>query len=168
VGFTPEAYEYAKHKLNLNIFNCDLNRCCFPPDYFDVVFLVGTIEHLISPKEMLVDIFKILKPSGLIVITTLDTKGILPFYSFKPPEHLYYFNHDNIDLLLRITGFMTVSIKAHHSYFRISDLLYRVSKFTSMSSINIFSKKIRKSFFDISIRIPTNEMHVIAKKILSD
>lgn len=99
VEISAYARKMAKEKFGLNIFS---NIAClnyFKP-IFDVVFLIGTIEHLISPKEMLLNIKKILKQDGLLVITTIDTQGMLPVYFLKPPEHLFYFNHHNIALLL--------------------------------------------------------------------
>lgn len=159
-----DACEYAKGVLSLKVFNGEVESSCFPKDFFDVVFVIGTIEHLISPKDTLRAINMILKPEGLLVITTLNTRGLFPFYSIKPPEHLFYFNHDNIDLLLNRLNFRLVKKKTHFSYYCLPDLFHRLSEFLTSSFLRRFFNFVRSKSPNIDIKIPTNEMLLIAQK----
>lgn len=165
VEFSRYAYEYAKNKLGLNILNCELNSSNFDTEFFDVVFLIGTIEHLIYPKEAIAIINRILKPGGLIVITTLDTTSLFPLYSIKPPEHLFYFNHNNLLLFLNNLGFEVLLKKTYFAYYCLHDLFHGVGKFLSLSILGFISGVIRKKFPNFYVKIPTNEMILIGKKV---
>lgn len=80
IEISHDAYTYAKNTLSLNVTDSELDSHNYEPNYFDLIFLIGTIEHLISPKETLAVIHNILKPGGLLVITTIDTTGLFPLY----------------------------------------------------------------------------------------
>ncbi|GEM_PF-1974464 len=154
---------YAKDKLGLKNITTDIMLENFESDIFDAVFIVGTIEHLISPREVLNSIGRVLKEGGILVITTIDTKGMIPLYSIKPPEHIFYFNHNNLSLLLEEAGLEPLSRKAYHVSYYLHDLIYRLGEFLSMP----FMKNISSIFnrcFTFPVRIPTNEMIIIAKK----
>lgn len=165
IEISSYAYEYAKNHLGLNVYNCELDRCNFEPLFFDVIFLIGTIEHLISPMATLGNISKLLKYGGLLVITTLDTGGIMPLYSLKPPEHLFYFNHDNLSALVKNYGCEILQSKTYFGHYQLNDLFYRLGEFLSFSLFGFISNVLRKYFPRLSLKIPTNEMILIAKKV---
>jgi len=164
VEISKYASEYARSCLDLNVINRELESCEFQADSFDAVFMMGTIEHSISPKSMLHYIHGILKPEGILVITTIDTKGLVPLYSIKPPEHLFYFNHHNIRLLLNGSGYKVLLRRPYFAKYQIHDLFHRLSLYSSLSVFDFFYRITKKYSPDISIKIPTNEMLVIAKK----
>lgn len=162
-----DAYLYAAQKLGLKVFNKDLLGSGFDDGAFDVVYVIGTIEHVMDPARCLREVNRILKKGGIVVITTMDTKGILPFYSLKPPEHLFYFSHDNLKKLLAKTGFHTEKVGLHFSYYRIKDVLYRLEQFANNKKIPVLPVlfgRIGRLMVDATMKIPTNEMLVIARK----
>lgn len=165
VEISNYACEYARDRLGVNVFNCELDHCDFDSNFFDVVFLIGTIEHLISPKKTLEIIHNILKPYGLIVITTLDTDGLIPICAIKPPEHLFYFNHDNLLILLNNLGYKKLLRRTYFVNYCLHDIFHRISEFLSFSFFGFISEKIKKSFPNLSVTIPSNEMIVVAKKV---
>jgi 2-polyprenyl-3-methyl-5-hydroxy-6-metoxy-1,4-benzoquinol methylase len=165
IEISGQACSYAKEKLGLNVINCRLRDCDFGPVLFDVAFLIGTVEHLISPKAEIEHIHRILKPGGLLVLTTIDTKGLLPFYAFKPPEHLFYFSHSNLMLMLEKSGYKTLLRKTYFVNYQVHDLFYRMGKFISIKLFESIAEKMKKLFPDFFVRIPTNEMIVIAEKV---
>lgn len=157
------ARNYAKNILNLAAYKNGIEDR-FESNFFDVIFLVGTIEHLIDPKETLENIYRILKPKGLLIITTIDTKGMIRLYSLKPPEHLFYFNHQNIKKLLDKFNYKIVLRKTHYNYYYMYDLFHRFAHFSSIFFLDSISGKLKKMFPNLSVKIPTNEMIVIAQK----
>lgn len=163
VEISSYSSEYAKNRLGLKNITTDVALENFEPSFFDVVFLIGTIEHLIYPKETLTNINRVLKQSGLLVITTVDTKGLIPLYSIKPPEHIFYFNHDNLSLLLGKIGFKRLLYKTSYVNYYFHDLLYRLGEFLSVSFMRNPSNFFKK-YMKFSVRIPTNEMIIIAEK----
>ncbi|MCX5785053.1 MAG: class I SAM-dependent methyltransferase [Elusimicrobia bacterium] len=158
------AYEYAKNKLKLNVFNSELNYDLFAADYFDVVFLVGTIEHLRDPDAVIDKIKRIIKKNGLLVITTINTGGLLPLFSIKPPEHLFYFNKENLLFMLGKYGFKETYSSAHYSNYFLYDIFHRLKEFTSLNIFQIGSGFFKKNHPRLRFKIPTNEMLLIVKK----
>jgi 2-polyprenyl-3-methyl-5-hydroxy-6-metoxy-1,4-benzoquinol methylase len=164
IELSEYSYRYAKERLGLDVVNSEINQTIFKNNLFDVVFLIGTIEHLSSPRTMIAQINRILKNEGLIVLTTIDTSGVLPFYSFKPPEHLFYFNRKNIHLFMNEMGFKKIICKAYFNNYFLYDIFHRLKEFSSLGLFEIISKKIKNILPFFSIIIPTNEMILIFKK----
>jgi 2-polyprenyl-3-methyl-5-hydroxy-6-metoxy-1,4-benzoquinol methylase len=158
------AYQHAKQLLGSNVLNQMMDSTIFEPDLFDVVFLIGTIEHLADPRGILKDIYRVLKPGGYLGITTIDAKGLIPLYSLKPPEHLFYFDHNNLALLLKQYNFKMTFQKTHFSHYHLYDLFHRLKEFSSFPPLGTLSKIIQKYFPEKSIKIPTNEMLIIGEK----
>lgn len=83
-----------------------------PPESFDLVFMIQTIEHVERPDEVLGSIFKLLKKGGRLVIVT-DNTGSLDFNIFKAkhwggyhfPRHWNLFNRNSLTKLGEKTGF---------------------------------------------------------------
>lgn len=164
VELSEHSYSYAKNKLKLNVLNENFSPSLFKENYFDVVFLIGTIEHLHYPYDMVEKINKVLKPGGILVITTIDTKGLLPLYMYKPPEHLFYFSNKNLASMLNMAGYDKLKHKLYYVNYFFYDLFERLGHFTKLKVLRNLSKSFQKSMPDFSLKIPTNEMIMIAKK----
>lgn len=122
---------------------------------YDFVFMLGAIEHLERPDLMLDKIHSSIRYNGKLVITTLDIGK--KFYHIKPPEHLWYYNRRNLTCLLNKKGFRVLSIDNYWSWYDLGDLFCRLTTFLGL--------KIKHKRVGISIKIPTNEMFVLAEKI---
>jgi len=80
---------------------------------FDVVIATDVIEHTWRPKSAVLGCRKILRPGGLVVLTTVNASSMScrimgkawPHYN---KEHLCYFNPANISTLLSESGFTVV------------------------------------------------------------
>ena len=166
VDFSKWAIKYGTDTLNLkNIYYQEKeNHFDFESSYFDVVFILGTIEHVTSPREMLAEVYRMLKPDGIIMITTLDTKSLVPLYLIKPPEHLFYFNHNNLPILLRSMGFKTLINEPYFSHYYVFEILQILSNFQFLKFLAPISRLIYKLFSRLSFKSPSNEMAIVAQK----
>jgi SAM-dependent methyltransferase len=78
---------------------------------FDLLTAFELFEHLHNPKEFALAAFRLLKPGGRLMLTTLNGQGFdIQFLwerskSVYPPAHLNLFNPDSISGLLRRCGF---------------------------------------------------------------
>ena len=89
---------HAREKLQLNVITGTLQSAQLPADHFDVVTLWDVIEHVPDPVAVLADAARVLKPGGLLVLTTGDVhsrqarrKG-RDWSLMTPPWHLYFFS----------------------------------------------------------------------------
>lgn len=107
------ACQYAKKEFGLdNIFAGDLLEIDLPEDFFDVVHIRGTIEHLKDPRSNLEKMYKLLKNDGLLSVSTTPNIDSLAARIFKSKfrlakgdEHIYYFSPKTIAKMLELTGF---------------------------------------------------------------
>lgn len=132
---------------------------------FDLIFFIGTIEHLLDPEKVLKNLNKLLKNNGVLVITTIDTEGLLPIYKLKPPEHTFYFNYKSLRILLNNCNFEIFEKKTYFSNYFIYDLFYRLAMFFNSKIFNFFFNITKKYLPNFHMLIPTNEIIVLAKKI---
>lgn len=131
---------------------------------FDIIFMIGTIEHLIDPKKIVIELNKKLKKNGILVFTTIDTNGYFPVYKLKPPEHTFYFNYRNLSILLSKCNLKIVLKKTYFAYYHVYDLFYRLGAFFNVNLLIKLSIFFKKYFKKLIVFIPTNEILVISKK----
>lgn len=107
---------FARQKLGLNIFHGTLLEAKFPAEYFDVVTMWEVIEHLHNPLEYIKEIHRILKPGGILALSTPNFKGLTSlitkdkWHLCDPEEHLYYFSPKSIKNILQGNGFQITNI----------------------------------------------------------
>ena len=87
----------------------DLN---FPDHHFDVVYAAQVLEHLQEPIDTLREIYRILKPGGILYVDvpnyqTIPIKaGKDDFYLNAPPQHINYFTPHTLQQLLEKSEFI--------------------------------------------------------------
>lgn len=112
----PKAVEVAK-STGAKVFQSNLPDTGLPSDYFDVVILNHVIEHLHDPIASLKEIYRILKPGGMIWVATpnLKSEGLRRFHSnwlhLDSPRHLVLFTPESLKLSCIKAGFSDVSLK---------------------------------------------------------
>jgi len=74
---TKQVAQYARDTLKLNVATAYFSRELFQDDYFDFIMLNQVLEHVDSPREMLSDAVRILKPHGTLFV------GVPPFDWFR-------------------------------------------------------------------------------------
>ena len=75
-------------------------------DYFDVIVMFATIEHLPNPKEVVKRLSGLLKIGGLFVVMTGDARSVKAlvqnrnWHLYTPPGHLHFFSAYTVDYLM--------------------------------------------------------------------
>lgn len=87
-------------------FECTLDSIPRPDCYYDVVLLTQVLEHVPSPRSVLHDIHRILKPGGQLLLT-VPLNGPL----HGEPWHFFQFTHYGIAQLAEEVGLDVVEIE---------------------------------------------------------
>ena len=102
-----EASERARSK-GLSVFTGDLFEANYPDHCFHVVRMSFVLEHLPNPKEVLLEIKRILMPKGRIYISVQNARSLNYWlfrkwwFSLDVPRHLFSFTPKTIQKLLSI------------------------------------------------------------------
>ncbi len=92
-------------------------RMNFPEHYFDAVSLWYVVEHLLSPRETIREIRRILKPGGILLLAQQDFSSLqsrffkVNWLVLDPPRHIYQFNEKNLTSLCEELGFSLVRLE---------------------------------------------------------
>jgi 2-polyprenyl-3-methyl-5-hydroxy-6-metoxy-1,4-benzoquinol methylase len=114
VELSRYATEYARNNFGLSVFNGNLQDAGFSSETFDIITLWHVLEHTRDPKSFLLEVNRLLKIGGLLVIEVPNIGSIAASVSpvswelMAPKEHFFYFNPDTIELLLQATGLTTL------------------------------------------------------------
>lgn len=101
----------------INMKQGKLSADWYPSNFFDVVTTFETIEHVNSPNTEIENIQKILRPGGLVYLTTPNFNSIerrtmkINYNAIEYPEHLSYYTPHSMNYLLRKHGFEKVSLQ---------------------------------------------------------
>lgn len=108
------AIEFATARLGLDVRKQAAEELSFPEETFDAIAMLEVIEHLYDPRRALRAAWAVLRPGGLLVLTTPNfrslSRAILgqQWAVISPAEHLYYFTSASLRRLLQETGFTSV------------------------------------------------------------
>lgn len=97
VDVSPNACEQAS-SLGLQVFCGTLEAANYPDNVFDVVTASEFLEHVPEPKRDLREIARVLRPGGLLWMTTPHARAFSAFILglkwsvVRPPEHLQLFS----------------------------------------------------------------------------
>jgi dolichol-phosphate mannosyltransferase len=101
-----------------------------PPASFDVVTAWDVIEHFGDPRAEVQRLARLLKPGGLLALSTMDVESGFarlpgPRWPWFMRMHLYYFSPDTLGALLEQAGLEVVEVRRHR---RIVSARYLLEK----------------------------------------
>lgn len=88
-----------KQRIGVDIVG-DAHELPFPNQSFDLVTLFMVLEHLENPPKVLSEINRVLKPKGILLLTTVQY-----WHTHPCPKDYYRFTKDGLEYLLRQAGF---------------------------------------------------------------
>jgi SAM-dependent methyltransferase len=112
-----------------------------PPDAFDVVCLWDTIEHVLEPRAYLEKAHDLLRPDGMLFLTTGDIGSVVArlrgakWRMIHPPSHLNYFSRATMTRLLESVGFDVVSVGAIGTRRDLLNTLHLLALFSKTAAV---------------------------------
>ena len=127
VGVEPAAEAAATaRRAGLNVFTGFLEAVRFPAASFDAATLIEVIEHLRDPRSLLAECRRVLRPGGILLVTTPNasswTVHIMGarwggFSLAAMGGHISFFNPRSIQMIARRTGFELACIETRNVRF---------------------------------------------------
>ena len=131
VDISPQAVQHARTHYQLKVHLGEIAQ--LPPHPYDVITLWDVVEHLPHPLEVLSHARWLLKPGGVLALTTPNVRGISTRLAgrhsciFDPQEHLYFFSPRTLRHLLTKAGFRMLGCTTQTIYLRNIAALFRAS-----------------------------------------
>jgi 2-polyprenyl-3-methyl-5-hydroxy-6-metoxy-1,4-benzoquinol methylase len=126
VDVDPEVCAKASERLgNATIYcnNLGIDKLAVPQDYFDVITLLDTIEHLDDPRLYLQRLVKYANNTGFLLLSTPNIESFNArlyhdhWILHTPPLHTYYFGPRSIRILLQQTGWRIIDLYTERTIF---------------------------------------------------
>lgn len=134
VDISPHARSVAQTKYSLRVFADIADLHDVPAGQVDVVAMWDTLEHLPEPGRALQSAGSLLRPGGLVAISTgvVDTfwsriQG-RHWHLYSLPEHLFFFSRAGLATLLRREGFTDVVMQNEWASYPVWYLLERLER----------------------------------------
>jgi 2-polyprenyl-3-methyl-5-hydroxy-6-metoxy-1,4-benzoquinol methylase len=108
------AAKYAAEHTGCPVYAGTLEKAAFPSESFDVVTLMDVIEHVPEPAALIKEIFRVLRPGGVLFIVTPNFSSFFVWlygpkaYGVWPEHHVVYFQPSTAQNLLRKSGFSRI------------------------------------------------------------
>lgn len=124
VDISRYAINRAKRNVKAIYYVHDVNEGLnlFPQNYFDLLVSFDVIEHLNSPFLFLKEVHRVLKPNGIIAITTPNSNAIErlfkkllgkenTWHGFLDNTHIYQFTPLSLRFLIEKAGFKILDLE---------------------------------------------------------
>lgn len=114
-----EAVEIASQKFPGRIYQADVNSNIFPQLEFDIVTLLGVIEHVVDPIKLIERSAELLRRDGFLLIQTPNSSSFFArimrrfWPPYAPVEHIHLFSRRSLVSLLEKMGFLDVQFVPH-------------------------------------------------------
>ena len=114
VEMNERAATHARYKLGLNVHLGDLSMLDLPIQTLDIVTMWEVLEHLPEPLRGLQTVARLLKPDGVLLLSTPNAQAWQArlwgkwWYGWDIPRHLYVFTPPALHRLLTRAGFHVV------------------------------------------------------------
>jgi SAM-dependent methyltransferase len=120
VDLSPVPATYARDTLGLNVTIGSLYDYKAPSNSFDVVTIFQTIEHDPHTAALSAELYRILKPGGLLMVTTPAADGFVAramgkrWFGYRNVEHITFFSRRSLSRALQDAGFEITFVDIEH------------------------------------------------------
>ena len=135
-GIEPSRWSADRARAReLSVVHGTLAEADFPEAFFDVVTMWDVLEHLADPLVELQRAHRLLRPGGLLALSTMNVSAWFPRvlgrrWPWYMQMHLYYFTPPTLGQMLERAGFKIVETVPHKRVVRLAYLVSRLEAYS--------------------------------------
>lgn len=161
VDVADDAINFTKEKLkgfkNCFVYKQDGTKLSFEDNFFDLIFSIETIEHIDKDEAFLKELFRVLKPSGKLIISTPN--GDITNPDGGKPENPFHIREYSVSEFKKLfTPFFNIQLESG----QMVEKTYGVVPFLPSFKMQKRSlgQKINKVYWSFALRLPfKNYLH---------
>ena len=117
LDFSAEAAAIAKAENGVDVAVGTLEEAHFPAESFDVVTLFHVMEHVTTPRQVLAEVSRVLKPNGVAILQVPNIESWqfkifgARWYGLDIPRHVIDYSRNSMLKLLADSGFVVNRIR---------------------------------------------------------
>lgn len=96
--------------LNVHLFDLKTDHYPVEDNYYDVVFTKSVIEHFYYPENIMAEVYRILKPGGLVIIMVPEWRSNRKWF-YDGFTHRTPFTSKSLRILLELTNFSNIQVE---------------------------------------------------------
>jgi 2-polyprenyl-3-methyl-5-hydroxy-6-metoxy-1,4-benzoquinol methylase len=172
VDFDQKAIKECR-RLDLNAYVGEIGFFNEQTSLFDAITLSHVIEHIYDPRSFLLEIYRLLKPGGMLYIETPNSMALSHYLygpnwrGLEPPRHISIFNWTNLHNLLLNCGFNKIERKYIYAKSNIievdSHCIQQISKI-KFNSKWIYKYLYASKFLNFLVPYMTENIILVAHK----
>src|SRR3989344_5570094 len=122
-GVEPSASGEIAKKKGIKILRQTFEKAKLPQNYFDVVILNHTLEHLKDPVSVLKKVKTTLKKGGIVFVDVPNFGGLSSrifgryWRYLTPEEHLFHFTKESLGKVMKKAGFNVIHYESRAGLF---------------------------------------------------
>jgi 2-polyprenyl-3-methyl-5-hydroxy-6-metoxy-1,4-benzoquinol methylase len=166
IEINAQAADYCRRQRQLHVISGTLDTHAFPRNSFDVVLMGDVIEHLSDPRRTLGQVQQVLRPGGVVIISTPNIGGWAGrMLQIKPEEHLYYFAPKTMAALLTQVGLEVVRIRSLDRYHNLTAMTHSTTFGGLFQVLGPLFRLAHRLLGDLVIKLPLREnLLAVARK----
>lgn len=148
--------KFAREELKLEVIPEDVTNCNFPDKGFDIINAAHSFEHLPNPKEVMLEVKRILKKDGCLVLTIPNMESFNAkitgknWFPLDIPHHYYHYSLKTINNLLAVNGLKIKKINYGSTEYDLFSILQ--SFLNGVCSKHSFLYNLLRNNYRINIR----------------
>jgi SAM-dependent methyltransferase len=133
VDVSPAMVEWGRSHLGASLICSTFTQSNLPAQPFDAITMWDYIEHSVDPRADLAKARTLLRPGGILALSTGDIGSLVArasgrrWHLLTPEHHNFFFDRTTLGQLLDETGFTVRDARHRGAVYSIAHALYKLS-----------------------------------------
>jgi SAM-dependent methyltransferase len=141
IDVSPEMSSWGRDRLKLDIATGLFQEADYPSAFFDAVTMWDYIEHSIDPARDFATAARVLRPGGVLMLSTGDAASAVArlsgrrWHLLTPRHHNFFFTVHTLRRYLEVNGFEIESVSHPGAQYSLRYLVYKLGTMAPRSRV---------------------------------